>query len=541
MRLSAEVVDILAVDDTPSNLAALEAVLASADVNVVRAASGHEALALVETMELAVVILDAKMPGLDGFAVARRIRENERGRATPIIFLTAFDVESQEVRKAYASGAVDFVVKPFDPDILRSKVAVFVDLFRHRRQAAAVAAMRARIERERAEAAARDAEHQRIERLKDEFLATLAHELRTPLMSLMVASDSLERMPVANPAMARMHELIHSQLAHLGRLVDDSLEVARFTQGKIVLRPETVDLREVVRRAVDLSQAAIDAHSIDVSVALPAEPVSTYGDAVRVAQAVSNVVNNAAKFSNWGGKVAVSLETAGGHAAIRVRDWGRGIPRANIERIFDPFVQSEDADTWRGGLGIGLALVRKLVELHGGHVDASSAGSGQGAEFTMTLPLTTAPADVEPDDVNQGDRAAPEIPRRVLVVDDSSELRSAIQLMLQLAGHSVVTADCGRAALVEIERSHPDIVLVDIDLPDLDGYTVATTVRAAQTRDPRPRLVAITGKVGPTERDKALRSGFDAHVPKPIDGPTLIRIVGARDPGTSKSESPKNQ
>jgi CheY-like chemotaxis protein len=282
MRSSAEVVDILAVDDTPSNLAALEAVLASADVNVVRAASGLEALALVETMELAVVILDAKMPGLDGFAVARRIRENEPGRATPIIFLTAFDVESQEVRKAYASGAVDFVVKPFDPDILRSKVAVFVDLFRHRRQAAAVAAMRARIEHERAKAAAREAEHQRIERLKDEFLATLAHELRTPLMSLMVASDSLERMPVANPAMARMHELIHSQLAHLGRLVDDSLEVARFTQGKIVLRPETVDLREVVRRAVDLSQAAIDAHGIDVSVALPAEPVSTYADAVRV-------------------------------------------------------------------------------------------------------------------------------------------------------------------------------------------------------------------------------------------------------------------
>jgi CheY-like chemotaxis protein len=404
--------------------------------------------------------------------------------------------------------------------------------------------MRARIDRERAEAAARDAEHQRTERLKDEFLATLAHELRTPLMSLMVASDSLERIPVQDPATARLHGLIHSQLAHLCRLVDDSLDVARFTQGKMVLRPETVDLREVVRRAVELSQAAIDAHGIDVTVALPAEPVSTYADAVRVAQAVSNVVNNAAKFSHWGGKVAVSLETAGGQAAIRVRDWGRGIPRAYIEQIFDPFVQSEVADTWRGGLGIGLALVRKLVELHGGHVDASSAGNGQGAEFTLTLPLTAAPADVWPDDdvVDPGERAAPPIPRRVLVVDDSPEVRNAVQLMLQLAGHSVVTADCGRAALLEIERSSPDIVLVDIDLPDVDGYAVATTVRAAQTGGRRPHLVAITGKVGPVERDKALRTGFDAHVPKPIDGPTLIRIVaGARDPGTGKSESPKNQ
>jgi signal transduction histidine kinase len=536
-----EVVDILAVDDAPSNLVALDAVLASAAVNVVRAASGRQALALMETRELAVVILDAQMPGLDGFEVARRIRDSKPGGTTPIIFLTAFDVEPQEVRRAYASGAVDFVIKPFDPDILRSKVAVFVDLFRQRRQAAAVAAMRARIDRERAEAAARDAEHQRTERLKDEFLATLAHELRTPLMSLMVAADSLERMPVPNPAMARMHDLIHSQLAHLSRLVEDSLEVARFTQGKIVLRPGTVDLRGVVRRAVELSQAAIDACGVDVTVALPAEPVSTNADAVRVAQAVSNVVNNAAKFSHWGGKVAVSLEATGGQATIRVRDWGRGIPRANIERIFDPFVQSEVGDTWRGGLGIGLALVTKLVELHGGHVEASSAGSGLGAEFTMTLPLTEARAEVAPDDVDRGGRAAPETPRRVLVVDDSREVRSAVQLMLQLAGHSVVTADCGRAALVEIERSHPDIVLMDIDLPDVDGYAVATTVRAAHPGG-RPHLVAITGKVGPAERDKALRTGFDAHVPKPIDGPTLIRVVaGAPDPGTSKSESSDNQ
>ena len=201
-------VDILAVDDTPANLVALDAVLAQPDVNVVRATSGAEALALMQAREFAVVILDAQMPIMDGFEVARRIRGSGLRGTTPIIFLTAFDVAADEVHRAYASGAVDFVVKPFDPDILRSKVAVFVDLFRKSRQAEAAAAMRARIERERAEAAAREAEHERIDRLKDEFLATLAHELRTPLTSLVVAADSLQRVPVQDAtagAAARAH------------------------------------------------------------------------------------------------------------------------------------------------------------------------------------------------------------------------------------------------------------------------------------------------------------------------------------------------
>ena len=176
------------------------------------------------------MILDAQMPTLDGFEVARRIRESDRGPATPIIFLTAFDVEADEVRRAYASGAVDFVVKPFDPDVLRSKVAVFVELFRASRAAAAAA-------RERAEATAREAEHQRIDRLKDEFLATLAHELRTPLTSLVVAADSLERVPVPNATVTQLHGLIRGQLTHLCRLVEDLLEISRFTQGRSCCGP----------------------------------------------------------------------------------------------------------------------------------------------------------------------------------------------------------------------------------------------------------------------------------------------------------------
>lgn len=512
------VVDILAVDDIPANLTVLESVLAQPDVGVVRASSGAEALALMMTREFAAVILDAQMPVLDGFEVAHRIRESEHGPTTPIIFLTAFDLGTHEVRRAYASGAVDFLVKPFDPEVLRSKVAVFVELFRKSREAAAAA-------RERAEAATREAEHQRADQLKDEFLATLAHELRTPLTSLVVAADCLERVPVPDATVTQLHGLIRGQLTHLCRLVEDLLEMSRFTQGKIALRPATIDLRDVVQQAIELSRAAIDAQGIDLEVALPAQPVSTCADPVRLAQVASNLINNAAKFSTWGGRVAVGLERVEHQALIKVRDWGRGIPPPDLGRIFEPFVQSEVGDTWRGGLGIGLALVRKLVELHDGTVWANSEGRGRGAEFVVALPLTEASAETGLGEIPHPGRE--DEPARVLVVDDNAEVRRALQLFLQLAGHSVTTVGSGRAALAEIERSDPDVVLLDIDMPDLDGYEVAKMVRASRA-DWRPRLVAMTGKVEPGERARALRTGFDAHVPKPVDGRTLIRIVAER-------------
>jgi signal transduction histidine kinase len=526
---TAVTVDVLAVDDVSADLTALGALLARPDVNVVPAASGAEALTLLHAREFAVVVLDAEMPILDGFEVARRIRRSESGRTTPIIFTTELEVDAAKAREAYRSGAVDFVVKPCDPEVLRSKVAVFVELFRRRREAAAAVVLEARFERERAETAAREREHNRLARLKDEFLATLAHELRTPLTSLLVAVDSLERMQVEDARLVRVHRLIRGQLAYLCRLVEDSLEIARFAHGKVPLRPARLDLREVVQRAVELSQAAIDAHGIAITLALPPEPVTTHADDVRLVQAAANIITNAAKFSDWGGRVLVSLEEAERTAVIKVRDWGRGIPPPDLDRIFEPFVQGNVGDTWRGGLGVGLALVKKLIELHGGRVRAVSEGSRHGTEFVVTLPLVEATAGAAPGGGDEPDPvdppAEPRLPARVLVVDDSSEVRSAIGLFLQLAGHSVVaTADCGRAALVEVERTNPDVVLLDIDLCDLDGYAVARQIRASRTGR-RPRLVAMTGSVGASARARALDAGFDDHVEKPLDGRTLARLL----------------
>jgi signal transduction histidine kinase len=557
---------VLVVDDKPANLTALEAVLAQPDLAVVRATSGRQALALVQAHDYAVVILDVQMPDMDGLEVARHIRAAELHHLTPVIFLTAFDIEPALVRQAYASGAVDFVVKPFDPQILRAKVSVFVELFRQRAEIAAqgerlreaqaaaqaaalaearhqweAAATRARIERERDEANAQKDELRRLDGLKDQFLATLSHELRNPLMSLLAAAEMLDRHPIEDMGLGRLHGLVRRQLAHLRRLVEDSLELSRFTQGKIEVRPHRIDLRETIERAVELTQATIDRRGIDLVVSLPPGPVRTLGDDVRLAQVISNLLDNAVKFSPEGGRVHLALEVSDSAARIMVRDSGAGIPADRLGQIFDPFVQGQPGDALRGGLGIGLALVKQLVELHGGRVAAASAGRGLGAELTVTLPLIAAEHDpaLPPaaDAPGPGRRETPTpagpatgpartgAPRpRVLVVDDNPEIRSAVQVFLQLEGHAVLAADCGRAALDQITRSDPDVVILDIGLPDLDGYAVARQVRAARS-DHRPRLIAMTGNVGSRARDRALEAGFDAHLPKPIDGRTLLRVV----------------
>ena len=270
--------------------------------------------------------------------------------------------------------------------------------------------------------------------------------------------------------------------------------------GKIVLRPENIDLRDVVQRAIELSQAAIDAQGIELEVTCPPEPVPTCADPVRLAQVTSNLIINAAKFSNWGGRVAVGLETSEHQAVITVRDWGRGIPPPDLERIFEPFVQSEASDTWRGGLGIGLALVKKLVALHGGSVRADKCGERTRSRIRRDA---AAHRGGRRGRATPRWRVAPEIQRhRPACWSSTTTPRCATpsQLFLQLAGHSVTTADSGSAALVEIARTDPDVVLLDIDLPDLDGYTVAKQVRASRTDcaatpggDDRNRWAPATG------------------------------------------------
>jgi signal transduction histidine kinase len=520
-------IKVLVVDDIASNLVALEAVLDPLGVDIVRATSGSVAVAMVDTHAFAAAILDVMMPEMDGFETARCIRQQDRGRSLPIILLTAYEFALPQIRAAYASGVADFIFKPFDPDILRSKVSVFVELFRKNR-----------IERERDEARARAVELKHMAHLKDEFLATLSHELRNPLASLLSATETLvDREPADAGVRARLHGTIRRQVVHLCALVEDSLEISRFTQGKIRVRREALDLREVLGNALELAQAAIDRQGTQLSVSLPPEPVRMQGDRVRLAQVISNLLDNAAKFTPRGGQVWITLEATRDQAVVRVRDAGCGIAPAQIARIFQPFVQARPGDAARDGLGIGLALAKRLIELHGGTIDASSPGVGQGAEVVVSLPIDHSYArsyarTKKPARHAGGDEAPSPSPAtapaparsRVLVVDDNPEIRGTLQVFLQLEGHTVETVDCGRAALDRIRESNPDVVLLDIDLPDLDGFAVAEQVRVLRGAA-APRLIAMTGAAGPREKVRALRAGFDAHLSKPVDGRSLLRTI----------------
>ena len=523
-------VDVLVVDDSAGDLCALQAVLDAPGLNLFTAQSGEEGQGIAAAREMALIILDVQMPGMDGFETARQVRAGGASARTPIIFLTALEADTDRVRQAYASGAVDFVVKPFDPEILRAKVAVFVDLFRKTREIAAqarreweAAEKRAHIERERDAAAALARELRRIDQLKDEFLATLAHELRNPLTPLLAACTALEREPVADPALARWTAMIGRQVRTLSRLVEDALDISRFTRRKIDIRKEQVWLADIVDHAVEMSRALLDAREHQLEVRVPAEPIALHADPVRIAQVVANLLNNAAKFTDPGGRITLCVERDAAQAVIRVRDTGRGLVPEALGRIFEPFAQVEPGDAARGGLGIGLALVRRLVALHGGEVSAISDGRDRGAEFVVKLPLGERegmehPAQAEAPAVQPGRTA------RVLVVDDNADIRETVKFILELDGHEVETAENGGRALERILAHPPDVVLLDLGLPDVDGCTVATEVRATLAGR-RPRLIAMTGSIAAGERARLVRSEFDAHLYKPIEPRALATLL----------------
>jgi signal transduction histidine kinase/DNA-binding response OmpR family regulator len=738
-------VDILLVDDKPANLTAVAAVLAELDENVVTASSGAEALRRLLDQDFALIILDVRMPDLDGFDTARLIRERDKTRATPIIFLTAFDRSEVQTLRAYELGAVDFLHKPIVPTILKAKAAVFVELFRktvevkrqgeimraiekrdHERtllaarqrweaeamraemelsrrnaealaqradELAATVAMRERAdevlrqsnqrlrllsetatrlllgarpaelieslfdqlsahlglevhlsfgvaddevlhletsaglpeadagalaERVRIEVAERVASERRrlvvedavaeryevmrglgvrafvcypllaqgrlmgaivfgtrrrvrfdsdelavmqvftdqvavamerarlraelerraqaltdADRRKDEFLAMLGHELRNPLTPLVSALQFLRLRGESDPAVAKAHRAMDRQLRHIVRLVDDLLDVARITNGTIELRKELVELGAVLDDAIATCLPLVTERQHNLHLGVPGEPVRVLTDPTRLAQIVSNLVNNAAKYTPEGGNIWVAATVSGADVAIRVRDDGIGIERDMQPRIFELFMQSSrSSDQALGGLGIGLTLVQRLVRLHGGTVAVESAGRGQGAEFTVELPgiALGAVISVVPALTTSSMRAAavsspPAIaPLRILLVEDNSDIRETLRDLLVMCGHDVEVAEDGEQGLELVLQRRPQVALIDIGLPGLDGYHVARALRARML-DERPRLIALTGYGQPEDHRKAIDAGFDAHLVKPVDLAHLARVL----------------
>ncbi len=524
-------VHFLLVDDLEENLLALEALLRREGLVLLQARSGTEALEFLLKYEVALALIDVQMPGMDGFELAELIRGTERTRRVPIIFVTAANPDPQRRFRGYEAGAVDFIRKPIEPDVLRSKADVFFELFRQRQEVA----------RQRDELQVATEENERLlkesqrsaqalreaDRRKDEFLATLAHELRNPLAPIRNAVEVMRSKGVNDPTLDWAKDVIARQVSNMVRLVDDLLDVSRVTTGKLVLRREATELGRVIQRAIEASHSLIDANQHQLEVSLPAEPVPLEADEVRLIQVFSNLLTNAAKYTKPGGKIRIVGRVVDGQVEVQVQDSGIGIPQEMLDDVFSLFMQVERSlDRAHGGLGVGLALVRQLVELHGGTVAAESSGCDRGSTFTVRLPRA---ADLEHDsaanDVNRQTPAQP-LPqgRRVLIVDDNVDAAISLSVLVNLLGHDTQTAHTGPDGLTAALSYRPDVIILDIGLPGMSGYELSRKLRSEPSLG-ETTLIALTGWGTEEDKRQAAEAGFDFHLTKPVDLAAISAIL----------------
>jgi CheY-like chemotaxis protein/nitrogen-specific signal transduction histidine kinase len=372
-------------------------------------------------------------------------------------------------------------------------------------------------ERKRAEEALREAD-----RRKDEFLAVLGHELRNPLAPLRSGVELLELARDRPELLEGIRVMMQRQLGHLVHLVDDLLDLSRITRGDIQLQQATVELQAIIAAAVELTRPLTVERGHRLTVDAP-DPIYVRGDFERLTQIVGNLLSNAAKYTPPGGSIEVRAQSSEGHALVRVCDTGYGIPREQLEEVFEMFTQVPEHRTHigGGGLGIGLALSRRLTELHGGTLEAASAGLGKGSEFSLRLPLSKVPA-VQPAPIPRSAEAPP--PRRVLLVDDNADAADSLRLVLDMQGHATEVAYDSASALLAFEQFGPECVLLDIGLPVIDGYETARRIRALPGGG-AIHLIAITGWGQQEDKERALAAGFDAHLTKPVDSATLAALL----------------
>jgi len=375
-----------------------------------------------------------------------------------------------------------------------------------------------------------------VNQRKDEFLAMLAHELRNPLAPIRNAAQLLNVHAPGRPEIEWARAVIERQTKHLVRLVDDLLDVSRMVRGQITLQKRRVDLAETVQAAVETSRPLIRLRKHHLTVQLPQEPIRLDADLTRIAQVLSNLLNNAAKYTDDGGQIRLEAEPDGEFVAVRVRDTGLGIASGLLPHVFDLFTQADRTlDRAEGGLGIGLTLVKRLVEMHGGRVEARSEGLGRGAEFIVWLPVVDAQhepaAESAPPPAVTGAESAQSL--RILIVDDNVDAADSIAMLLGMEGHQTRTVNTARAALLAVPDFAPDVVLLDIGLPEMDGYEVARRLRAQNGQD-EMRLVAVTGYGQPADRRRSQAAGFDEHLVKPVEPALLNELLRRVRPGAPR-------
>jgi len=359
------------------------------------------------------------------------------------------------------------------------------------------------------------------DRRKDEFLATLAHELRNPLAPIRQAAKVARAQAATESQVRWAHDVIERQVQNMARLLDDLLDVSRITRGTMEIRKELVELRAIVDAAIEIARPVIEARHHALSVECPAG-TELYADPLRLAQVIANLLTNAAKYTNPHGQIRIAGQCNGGELILNVSDTGIGISAEMLPRIFEMFVQVKSVlDKSEGGLGIGLALARGLAELHGGSLDAHSAGLGSGSTFTLRLPLQQAPAAAASDDVSTV-VAARGPARRILVADDNVDSADSLAMLLRLEGHEVEVVHDGVEAVRRLEGFRPQFALIDIGMPKINGYEVARRTRAERW-GASMQLIALTGWGQEQDRREALEAGFNHHLVKPVDMAILLQ------------------
>ena len=522
---------ILVVNDDANSLYALMSLLAQwaeeESYEVIPARSGEEALRQVLLHDFAVILLDVNMPGMDGFETAEAIHQRGRSANIPIIFITAFVADELDRLKAYQRGAADFLFTPVIPQILHAKISVFValamkneELKKQARQLSQrtndLVSSNKRLLQEIEER--KTAERQN--HAKDEFLAMLGHELRNPLSAISSAASLIGLPGVSADGAARAKKIIQRQSQHLGRIVDDLLDLSRAMSGKILLNRAPLDLAALIGNCLETYRAT--GRTADYHVSVELEGGWVEGDATRLEQIFSNLLGNALKYTPPGGAIDIVMELDNDAIVLTVHDTGVGISAELLPHVFDVFVQGTSTlDRAQGGLGIGLALVRRLVELHGGKVEAESAGPGAGSTFSLRLPRTERITEAKTRTMDNSEPGKP----NVLLIEDNDDGREMMAMMLDCYGYDVQHAADGLAGIEKALSYRPDVALVDIGLPGIDGYEVARRLRANEVTQ-GIRLIALTGYGLAEDQRRVLEAGFDMHLVKPVDIESLMKAIG---------------
>jgi signal transduction histidine kinase len=513
-ELADERVNILLVDDRPDKLMALETVLVSLGQNLVLAHSGTAALRHLLQQEFALIVLDVSMPGMDGFETASLIRQRSNTELTPIIFISAINYSDVHLSRGYSLGAIDYISAPLVPEILRAKASFFIELHRKTEQLKRQAEIQVQLIREQAARAEAEAAN----KAKDRFIAMLSHELRTPLTPILFASSILGQDPTVPDHIREELKIITRNVELEARLIDDLLDVTRISQGKLNLAFETADAHELLHSALRICSREIAAKNLTVQLELEATEHRIRADTARLQQIFWNLIQNAVKFTPPDGQIKLhSHNSQSSWFRLEVIDSGIGITSEALSRIFDPFEQAGGANF--GGLGLGLAISKAIVDLHGGRIFASSAGTDHGAMFAIELPNVVASSterlprqlDVITSVPNVTQDAA--IQPRILLVDDHVDSVRPMQLFLEATGYQVTIAHSVLTALEAARLEDFDLLVSDIGLPDGTGEDL---IRQLQDKGPKLPSIALSGYGTDQDVESSRAAGFQVHLTKPV-------------------------